>query len=252
MEAGGKVHSLLAQSNCSPPCSCGATRPATCGLLSGCCELTTADSPAQAKDECTHGRALANPIAGQSALPRLHFRSVLNSTGAGAYIFRPNGTETMPGPLSFTVVEGPVVSEVHQHWTNYTSLTARCVCCIGAGGALRLGGRRQMLSGREPSCWELQSHRCRGGIQVPQTYSRSCAQLDRWPASCANETCPASPILRPHAPVTAAQPGGCSTRLERSVHCCACQSADSALRRPSINAHAPMRLGRQPHCISDL
>ena len=87
---------------------------------------------------------------------------MLNFSAAGAYIFKPNGTEGMPGPLSFTVVEGPVVSEVHQHWTNYTSLTARCACFVWVRRTLRLGGG---VSGKGPSCWQLQFHHCTGGMR---------------------------------------------------------------------------------------
>ena len=93
-----------------------------------------AKMPPPASPQRIHSQMVATPVAGQIALFYLHL-PVLTSSVAGAYIFKPNGTEGTPGPLSFTVVEGPVVSEVHQHWTNYTSLTARCACSAGAGGA---------------------------------------------------------------------------------------------------------------------
>ena len=73
---------------------------------------------------------------------------MLNFSAVGAYIFKPNGTEGTPGPLSFTVVEGPMVSELHQHWTNYTSLTARCACFVEVGRALWLGGETQTFWAR--------------------------------------------------------------------------------------------------------
>lgn len=95
---------------------------------------------------------------------------MLTSSAAGAYIFKPNGTEGTPGPLSFTVVEGPVVSEVHQHWTNYTSLTARCAFFVGVGGALRLGrGTHALRQGAFLLAASVST--MEGGIQV--------AQLDR-------------------------------------------------------------------------
>lgn len=60
----------------------------------------------------------------------------------GAYIFRPEGlsplqvraqstaavvTAAQEGPLSVSIVDGPLVTEVHQTWSDWATLVLRCV-----------------------------------------------------------------------------------------------------------------------------
>ncbi|XP_045601316.2 lysosomal alpha-mannosidase isoform X1 [Procambarus clarkii] len=49
------------------------------------------------------------------------------SRASGAYIFRPNNTDALPIALqaNFTIVEGPVVAEVHQVWAPWLSQVLR-------------------------------------------------------------------------------------------------------------------------------
>ena len=114
-------------------------------------------------------------MQGRLHCPSLHSQ-MLTSPAVGAYIFKPNGTEGTPEPLSFTVVEGPVVSEVHQHWTNYTSLTARCACFVGVSGASRLSGVKQTLQARD------------------LLLAASVSTMQRWPPDAQQTLCPAESV----------------------------------------------------------
>jgi len=75
----------------------------------------------------THNKDINVKTGFEMYLPAVGTNEGAENRASGAYIFRPNGTETVPvgDPISATVFKGPLFEEIQQVYSNWISQTVR-------------------------------------------------------------------------------------------------------------------------------